>query len=97
MEQSKFWMNNPSDFLHPVFPSVLTDFEDGLSVSSLKTANDSKCKEGKFDFNLFFSFFVLFLCFFIFCVFCFVFLFASPSRMFEFTITKVYTVQAPHV
>ena len=33
-------MDNPPDFIHAsVFPSNLTDFEDELSVSSVKTAN----------------------------------------------------------
>ena len=32
-------MDNPLDFIHLFFfPSILTDFEDGLSVYSVKTA-----------------------------------------------------------
>ena len=31
-------MDNPLDFIDLFFPSILTDFEDGLSVSSVKTA-----------------------------------------------------------
>ena len=31
-------MENPLDFIHLLFPSILTDFEDGLSVSSVQTA-----------------------------------------------------------
>ena len=31
-------MDNPLDFIHLFFPQILTDFEDGLSVSSVNTA-----------------------------------------------------------
>ena len=34
-------MDNPPEFIS-VFPSILTDFEDGLSVSSVKTAIEKK-------------------------------------------------------
>ena len=36
-------MANPPDFIHLFFSSILTDFEDGLSVSIVKTAIDKSC------------------------------------------------------
>ena len=35
-------MDNPPDFYPSVFPSILTDFGDALSVSSVKTATGFK-------------------------------------------------------
>ena len=35
-------MDNPPDFTQSVIPSILTDFEDGLSVCSVKPALDQK-------------------------------------------------------
>ena len=37
-------MNNPPDLYQSVYLSILTDFEGGLSVSSVKTAIDSQEK-----------------------------------------------------
>ena len=44
MERSALcWMDNPPDLIHLFFfSSILTDFEDGLSVPSVKTANEMK-------------------------------------------------------
>ena len=34
-------MNNPPDFIHLLFCPILTNFEDGLSVCSVETANSN--------------------------------------------------------